>query len=159
MNQGILLIYRPSIIEEVSTLEIPYDEVLPLQIPYNLSRMTLSITPIIPMVIIVPTSFPFDNMKEVFWVYNYAVYIHGQKMQEKPMKSDKPIVSIAGTDGVTRSWRIFAPTSPLVDNSGPSTQDKGKQIENTQQGQDSIPANEVDEFLRVIRRSDYKVVE
>lgn len=58
MNQGFLLIDFPSMIEEVSTLEVPYDEVLPLQIPWSLSQMTLSVTPIVPMVITIPTSFP-----------------------------------------------------------------------------------------------------
>lgn len=78
-------------------------------------------------------------------------------MQEKPITSDKPIVSIAGTGGVTRNGRIFSPKSLPFENSGPSIQDKGKQIENAQQRQDSLPANEVDGFLRIIRRSEYKV--
>ncbi|XP_050916801.1 uncharacterized protein LOC127131973 [Lathyrus oleraceus] len=159
MDQGILLIDHPSMIEEVYTLEIPYDEVLPLQIPYNLSQMTLSVTPITPMMITVPTKFPFNDTKAVSWVYDPAVYIHGQKMQEKHMTFDEPIVSIVGTGGVTRNGRIFALTSSPVDNSGPSVQNKGKQIENAQQRQESIHANEVGEFLRIIRRSDYRVVQ
>lgn len=66
MDQGILLINHPSTIEEVSTLEIPYDEVLPLEIPYNFSQMALSVTPITHMVITVPTFFPFNDTKAVF---------------------------------------------------------------------------------------------
>lgn len=80
-------------------------------------------------------------------------------MQDNPLTFEEPIVNIAGTSGVTRSVRIFAPTSPPIDNSDPSTHAKGKHIENTQQRQDSLPANEVDEFLCIIRRSDYKVVD
>lgn len=37
MDQGILVIDHPSIIEDVSTLEIPYNQVPHLLIPYNLS--------------------------------------------------------------------------------------------------------------------------
>lgn len=153
------MIDRPSKIEEVSTLEIPYEEALPMQIPYDLSQMTLSINPITPMVITIPTSFPFNDTKAILWVYESSVNIHGQRMQEKPMMSNEPIVSIASTDGVTQSKRIFAPTFPPDDNSGPSAQEKGKQIKNTQQRQDSLPANEVYKFLRIIRRSDYRMVD
>lgn len=50
-----------------------------------------------------------------------------------------------------------------MDNGVTSNQDKGKQIENNQQGQDSTqkltPVNEVEEFLRIIRKSDYKLLE
>lgn len=80
MDQGILLIDRPSTIEEVSTLEIPYDEVVPLQIPYNLYQMTLSVTSFTPMVITVPTPFLYNDTKAIPWVYDSEVYIHGQKM-------------------------------------------------------------------------------
>ncbi|XP_050919814.1 uncharacterized protein LOC127137391 [Lathyrus oleraceus] len=159
VNQGILLIDLPSTIKDVSTLEIPYDEVPPLQIPYNLSQLTLSTNPIAPMVITVPTSFPYDDTKEVPWVYDTSVYIHGQKMQEETMKSNDPIVSIVGTGEVTRSGRIFAPVPPSIGPSGPSILNKAKQIDDTQQRQDSLPTNEVDEFLRIIKRSDYRVVE
>lgn len=75
------------------------------------------------------------------------------------MTFDEPIVSIVDTGGVTRSGILFALTSLPVDNNGLSTQDKGKQIDNVQQRQDSLPANEVDKFLRIIKRSDYRVVE
>lgn len=119
MDQGILLIDRPSMIEEISTLEILYDEVIPLQIPYNLSQMTLSAAPIIPIVITFSTLFPYNNTKAVSWVYDSTVYIHGQKLQEKMMTSNEPIINIAGTIGVTRSGRIFSPISLPADNSGP----------------------------------------
>lgn len=77
MDQEILLIDHPSTIEEASSLETPYDEVLPLQIPYDLSQMTLSENPITLMVITIPSPFPFNNTKAVSWVYDSAVYIRG----------------------------------------------------------------------------------
>lgn len=40
---------------------------------------------------------------------------------------------------------------------------KGKQVENNEQGRDSTqratPISEVEEFMRIIKKSDYKVVE
>lgn len=75
------------------------------------------------------------------------------------MKSNNPIINIVGTGGVTRSGRIFAPASSPIGTSGPSTIDKGKKIDNAQQRQDSLTTNEVDEFLCIIKISDYRVVE
>lgn len=77
MDQGFLMIDLPSTVEEVSTLEILHDEVFPMQIPYDISQMTLSINPITPIVIKIPTSFPYNDMKPVVWVYDSAIYIHG----------------------------------------------------------------------------------
>lgn len=92
--------------------------------------MTLSVNPITHMVIEVPTLFPYNDTKAVSWMYDFTVYVHDQKMQEKPMTSDEPIISITDTGGVTRRGIIFALTSLPVDNSDPSNQDKGKQIDN-----------------------------
>ncbi|XP_050890917.1 uncharacterized protein LOC127096379 [Lathyrus oleraceus] len=159
MYQGILVIYRPSIIEEVSTLEITYNQVQPLLIPYDLSQMTISSSPIVPMVIIVPTTFPFNDMKAVPWVYDLAIYIHGQRMKKEPTISAEPIENMTGIGGVTRSGRIFAPMPPMTDNGGLSSQEKGTQMKNAQQRQDSLPTNELDEFVCIIKRSDYTVVD
>lgn len=60
------------------------------------------------------------------------------------MASNEPIVSIAGTGWVTRSGRTFALTSLPVGNNYPSAQDKDNQIDNAQQRQDFLLANEVD---------------
>lgn len=49
MNEGIMVVEHRSTSEDVSTLEIPYDEVQPLQIPYDLSPMTISDNPVTPL--------------------------------------------------------------------------------------------------------------
>lgn len=155
MNQGILVVDCPSTNEDVSTLEIPYDEVPPMQIPYEFSQLTLSTNLITPIIITVPTPFPYINTKAVPWMYDTSVYIHGQKIQEEPIKSSDPMINITDTSGVTRSGRIFAPTPTPIGTINPSTSDKGKQIDGAQQRQDPAPSSEVDEFLRIIKKSDY----
>ncbi|XP_050875021.1 uncharacterized protein LOC127078622 [Lathyrus oleraceus] len=149
----------PSTKEDVSTLEMPYDEVPPLQIPYEFSQLTLSTNPITPIIITVPTPFPYVDTKAVPWMYDTSVYIQGQKIQEEPIKSSDPMINITGTSGVTRSGRIFAPTPTPIGTINPSTSDKGKQIDGAQQRQDPAPSSEVDEFLRIIKKSDYRVVD
>ncbi|XP_050889358.1 uncharacterized protein LOC127094581 [Lathyrus oleraceus] len=159
MNQGILVVDCPSTKEDVSTLEIPYDEVPPLHIPYDFSQLTLSTNPVTPIVITVPTPFLYVDTKAVPWMYDTSVYIHGQKVQEESLKSSDPMINITGTNGVTRSGRIFAPTPTPIGTINPSTSDKGKQIDGAQQRQDPAPSSEVDEFLRIIKKSDYRVVD
>lgn len=80
-------------------------------------------------------------------------------MQEEPIAYDEPMISIVDTGGVTQNGRIFAPVPPPIDNGGTSNQGKGKKIKVDQQRQDFIPTNEVDEFLCIIKRSNYRVVE
>ncbi|XP_050919190.1 uncharacterized protein LOC127136700 [Lathyrus oleraceus] len=126
MNQGILVVDCPSTKEDVSTLEIPYDEVPPLQIPYEFSQLTLSTNPITPIIITVPTPFPYVDTKAVPWMYDTSIYIHGQKIQEEPIKSSEPMINITGTSGVTRSGRIFSPTPTPIGTINPSTSNKGK---------------------------------
>lgn len=53
MNQGIILIDQLSTLKDVSTLDIQYDEVPLLQIPYNISQLTLSVDPVATIVITV----------------------------------------------------------------------------------------------------------
>ncbi|XP_050890912.1 uncharacterized protein LOC127096377 [Lathyrus oleraceus] len=159
MNQGILVVDCPSTKEDVSTLEIPYDEVPPLQIPYDFSQLTLSTNPVTPIIITVPTPFPYVDTKAVPWMYDTSVYIHGQKIQEEALKYSDPMINITGTSGITRSGRIFSPTPTPIGTINPSTSDKGKQIDGAQQRQDPAPSNEVDEFLRIIKKSDYRVVD
>ena len=80
MNQGIIVAKYLSTIEDVATLEIPYDQVQPLQIPYDLSPMTIFVNPVVPMIINVPNPFPFEDIKSISWIYDSIDYIHGQKV-------------------------------------------------------------------------------
>lgn len=127
--------------------------------PYDLLPMVISVNPIVPLVIIVPAPFTFDDTKAVPWIYDFIVYIHGQKVEDEPITSNEPTMNITRTSRVTRSGRIFAHGHPVIDYGGTSNQDKGKQVEASQQRQDSTPINNVKEFLCIIKRSEYNVVD
>lgn len=87
MNQGIIVAEHLSASENVTTLEILYDQVQPLKISYDLSPMTISVDPIIPLTITVPTPFPYGDTKAVSWIHDFVVYIHGQKVQRNHWQS------------------------------------------------------------------------
>lgn len=109
--------------------------------------------------ITIPTPFPYGDTKEVPWIYDSTVYIHGQRVQEEPLTVNEPTMNITRIGGVTMSGRIFASVTPITDNVETSSQDKGKQVKNHQQRHDSPPISEVKEFLRIIKKNNYKVVD
>lgn len=80
------------------------------------------------------------------------------------MESKEENANIAGVSGITRSGRVFAlvPT-PSNNNNESSSKAQGKQEVNEDQGnnatQKETRANEVGEFLRLVKKSDYKVVD
>lgn len=64
MNEGIIVVEHRSSSEDVATLEIPYDQVQPLKISYDLSPMTLSDNLVTPLLVIVPTHFHIGTQKQ-----------------------------------------------------------------------------------------------
>lgn len=65
---------------------------------------------------------------------------------------------------MTRSGRIFASVPPLENgNLGVVAKNKGKQASKPEQGQVLLQgkstSDDVEEFLRILKRSDYKVVD
>lgn len=163
MNQIVIVAKHLSTIEDIATLEIPYDQVEPLEIPYDLTLMTIKIDPVVPLTTTLPTHFPYVDTMTVSCIYDSIVYFQRKKVQDEPLEITEPLANITGTGGVNRSGRIFAPVPHTTDNGGTSSQDKGKQVKSDQQRQYSThketPIREVEEFLRIIKKSDYKVVE
>ncbi|XP_050908890.1 uncharacterized protein LOC127122628 [Lathyrus oleraceus] len=179
IDQGIFLVEHSSAANEVSTLEIPY---YPVQLPVENAPTT-------PLVIVVPAPFPYESAKAVPWNYNSTAYLHGRRLGERTAKARKtlvihvpfevpepaeaqksvevqePVVNITGTSGMTRSDRIFAapPPPPEKENLGTNAKSKGKQPAGPEQAQTQtqgkVMPDDVEEFLRIIKKSDYKVVD
>jgi hypothetical protein len=73
-------------------------------------------------------------------------------------------VNIAGAGGVTQNSRVFVQVPPSYNNNnGSPSKAQGKQVLNKDQGQNvaqnATPTDEVKEFLHLIKKSDYKVVD
>lgn len=154
MNQGTILVEQVLTDEGVATMEIPYYQTQ-IRVPAN---------PVTPLVIIVPSPFPFYSIKDVSWNYDSTIYMHGQKQEDKPLVIKESVVNIVGTGRMTRSGQVFASTPPLEKNNfKPLAKGKGKRNANADQGKNPTlnksPLEDVDELMRIIRRSDYKMVE
>lgn len=76
MNEGIFMVEQVFDEEHMATLEIPYS---PLQIPVSSSSVApmIILSPVAPLVVIVPSLFYFESTKAVPWNYGSTIYIHG----------------------------------------------------------------------------------
>ncbi|XP_050914897.1 uncharacterized protein LOC127129815 [Lathyrus oleraceus] len=138
--------------EETAVMDIPYDEV-------NVE------IPISPLVIEFPAPFAYEDEKAVPWIYQPRAFKQGQEYQ--PLMINEPnVTSIMGPAGMTRSDQVFAPRTDDT-----SAKAKGKEavvqipVPN-QEMQDmhlspkaAVTREEAEEFLRIIKKSDYKVVD
>ena len=110
-----------------------------------------------------PSLIPYENNKAVPLSYDSVVYINRVKQEGGPSPSQGPAISnIAGTGGMTRSGRIFgAGLSKKMDVI--PTKDKGKAVVDTNQETESpskdFTDQEAEEFLKIIKKSDYRVVD
>ncbi|XP_050915375.1 uncharacterized protein LOC127130402 [Lathyrus oleraceus] len=138
--------------EEIAVVDIPYDEVK-VEIPIS------------PLVIEFPAPFAYKDKKAVPLIYHPRAFKQGK--EDRPLMINKPnVTSIVGPTGMTRSGRVFAPR--IVDTSAKT---KGKETAvqipvPNQEMQDmhlspkaAVTREEAEEFLRIIKKSDYKVVD
>ncbi|XP_050902856.1 uncharacterized protein LOC127115319 [Lathyrus oleraceus] len=171
MNEGLVQIGYTRKLEDVSFIEsqvhtpfeIPYQQMeasAPFQISFSMYSQTSIQIPVPvpfqipvksedPIVFHVPASFLFESTKFVPWNYNSTTYAG-----DKPIVLEPVVTNIAGIGGMTRSGRVFAPEQPS----------KGKTLEGskkkeTKSSKKTIAQEEAEEFLRLIRKSDYKVVD
>lgn len=80
-------------------------------------------------------------------------------MGEKPLVLKPIITNIIGVGGMTRNGRVFAPEQAIKKNIPKNS--KGKEAIGSGEGPSKkcVPQEETKEFLRLIRKSDYKVVD
>ncbi|XP_050877617.1 uncharacterized protein LOC127081402 [Lathyrus oleraceus] len=119
---------------------------------------------------------PYSSKSVVPWHYGSDVYYHGVNQEGKPFE-EKPsddeslnVDNFVGTGRITRSGRVYSPQNGQ-DNADALAKAKGKQVMGD--NLEYVPVNalkpnaihgtssseEVEELLRLIRKSDYKVID
>lgn len=112
------------------------------------------------IVIYVLNLFSFDSTKVVPWNYESIVYVGNKHVILK-----EPVVTnIVGASGVTLSGRVFAPKVIPWKSSVPIVEPiKGKEVNSPETGEGSskkvVSVEEDREFLKIIKKSNYKVVD
>ena len=126
-----------------------------------------------PLIITTPGPISYSSEKVVPWNYGADVYYHGVKKElsdKEDKKVDPSVVNITKTNKITRSGRIFSPEISLpvqITTAKTTAGARGKEsmIEPSQM---EAPTENVvrdtfeqdlEEVLKIICRSDYKIVE
>ena len=115
------------------------------------------------MIIKGPSPIPYESNKAVPWSYDSVVYINRVKQEDGPSSSQGPTISnIAGIGGITWSGRVFG-SEPPKKKDETSIKDKGKAVVEASQEKEPPSKNftdqEVEEFIIIIKRNDYIVVD
>ncbi|XP_045822052.1 uncharacterized protein LOC123914933 [Trifolium pratense] len=152
MDQGLVQIGYSVVNPVIAALE----DFTPIEIPFK--RAPIPNKEVHPLVFRVPKSFPFESTQKVPWNYQPTVSMG----QEQVTLENPSVDSIAGIGGMTRSGRIFSHDQsskviekPLLDLA------KGKHVEEMgkEQPHKVAPKGDAEEFLKIIRKSDYQVVD
>lgn len=135
-----------------------------IDIPYNAVNVEIPITPLV-IEFLAPVA--YEDEKAVPWIYHPRAFKQGQ--EDRPLIINEPnVTSIVGPAGMTCSGRVFAPRT--VDTSAKA---KGKGVvthiqipvpnlemqEMHLSPKVVVTCEEAEEFLRIIKKSDYKVVD
>ena len=117
-----------------------------------------------------PSPTPYKNDKAVPWSYDSIVYVNGLKQECESSSSQGPVISnIVGTGGMTRSGWIFGSEPQKKDDvavkrkNDTLVNNKGKAVveasQETEPPSKKFTDQEAEEFLKIIKRSDYRVVD
>ncbi|CAJ2644571.1 unnamed protein product [Trifolium pratense] len=158
MDQGLVQIGYLRVNPVIATLESQDFE--PIEIPYQRSTIQTPMKTLDSMVIQVPAPFPFESTKKVPWNYLPVV-----SMGKEQLTIVEPHVdNITGIGGMTRSGRIFSSGQPSKSiEKTPVELAKGKGVEEKEirdgPPRGTIPKSDAEEFLRIIHKSDYQIVD
>ncbi|XP_058726057.1 uncharacterized protein LOC131597370 [Vicia villosa] len=147
---------RPEMVEnEVNVASILYT---PAKIPIPARAPPLVITLLGPV--------PYTSERAIPWNYGAEVFYQGAKYEIKSPVEKEDVDNVVGIGRMTRSGRVFNPTqNARDDNEEALAQAKGKRVveDTVDQGQSSnsedTVAKEMEEFLKIIKKSEYKVVD
>ncbi|XP_058764798.1 uncharacterized protein LOC131638262 [Vicia villosa] len=119
-----------------------------------------------PLVITLPGPVPYNSEKAIPWNYGGEVFYQGAKYEVKAPVEREGVGNVVGIGRMIRSGRIFnPPQNTRDDNVEALAQAKGKRVieDAVDQGQSSnsedTVAKEMEEFLKIIKKSEYKVVD
>lgn len=151
MNQGTVQDVRVEKDEEVSTLEIPY-------------LVTEVRIPVTSLMICVRFSFPYESTIYVPGKYDPTVYIQEKGHENRPLViNESSVTTIDSLGRMTRSGCIFVHIHAHNKIKESLAKAKGKEVVDVDQGQSSPKGasskKEADEFLIIIKKSDYHVVD
>jgi len=117
------------------------------------------------VVIFVPSPFPYKSSKTVPWNHDATAFVHEleERAEDEPTKVMDVVTHISEGSGMTRSGRIFAPNQLIRESNEAAVEaQKRKEAPSQDKGlefSDQSTSKDDDEFLKIIKRSEYKIVD
>ncbi|XP_050915276.1 uncharacterized protein LOC127130282 [Lathyrus oleraceus] len=158
INQGVLQISNIARNEDVSVIEPYFNLPEPVEIPYNSKGFVPSDSHLSPIVIYMPMSFPYENTKVVPWKYdiNAVDKIFEGSEDGKGLEAvNEDVTNIAGMSRMTHSGQIYTPEFNMT----PQIPTKEATIMVPAEEPKVVQSEDAVEFLKLIKISDYKVVD
>ncbi|KAI5415820.1 hypothetical protein KIW84_041023 [Lathyrus oleraceus] len=112
----------------------------------------------------------YENSRAIPWQYDNAFCRNRRpenqtrSVNETPVTVGSAVGNVGGPGGFTRSGHLFAPQVPRDNNAEALARTKGKQVVvEDEPVRKEVPENsfekDVEEFMRIIKKSDYKIVD
>ncbi|XP_050877865.1 uncharacterized protein LOC127081679 [Lathyrus oleraceus] len=158
MNKGVLHISNVTKNEDVLAIEPCFNLPKPYEIPYYSSGVFPTNSHQSPVEICMPTPFPYESTKVVPWKYEITTVdkiVEGSKDVEVIKVVNEDVTNIAGMSRMTHSGQIYTPELS-VNPQGPT---KESTVTAPIKEPEVVQSEDVVEFLKLIKRSDYKVVD
>ncbi|XP_050919585.1 uncharacterized protein LOC127137143 [Lathyrus oleraceus] len=157
-NNGVLQISGVIKNEDVLVIEPCFNLPEPFEIPYYSGGVVPANGQSSPVEICTPTPFPYKSTKDVPWKYEITVVdkvVKGSADVEVTEVVSKDVTNYAGMSRMTRSGRIYTPEF----NVNPQGPVKESTVVTPAKEPEVVQYEDVVEFLKLIKRNDYKVVD
>ncbi|XP_050914807.1 uncharacterized protein LOC127129715 [Lathyrus oleraceus] len=144
--------------EDVLVIEPYFNLPEPVEIPYYSSGVVPTNSHQSPVEICTPTPFQYESTKVVPWKYEITVVdkvVEGSADVEVTEAVSEDVTNIAGMSRMTRSGRIYT----LEFNVTPQGPAQESTVATPAKEPEEVPSEDVVEFLKLIKRSDYKMVD
>ncbi|XP_050909572.1 uncharacterized protein LOC127123393 [Lathyrus oleraceus] len=158
MDKGVLQISSAMKNEDVLVIEPCFNLPEPVEIPYYNGGVVPVNSKPSPVEICKPTPFPYESTKVVPWKYEITAVekvVEGSSDAEVIEAVSEDVTNIAGMRRMTRSGRIYTPEF----NMNPQGSAKESTVVAPTKEPEVVQSEDVVEFLKLIKKSDYKVVD
>ncbi|XP_050908978.1 uncharacterized protein LOC127122727 [Lathyrus oleraceus] len=158
MNKGVLQISSVGKNEDVSVIEPCFNLPEPVEIPYYSRRVMPANSHLSHVDICMPTPLPYESTKVVPWKYEITVMdkiVEVSEDGEVTETVNEDVTNIAGMSRMTRSGQIYTPEFNVT----LQVPAKESTFIAPAKEPEVVQSEDVIEFMKLIKRSDYKVVD
>ncbi|XP_050876694.1 uncharacterized protein LOC127080417 [Lathyrus oleraceus] len=158
MDEGMLQISSAVKNEDVLVIEPCFNLPEPVEIPYYSGGVVPVNSKPSPVEICMPTPFPYESTKAVPWKYEITAVdkvVEGSSDAEVTEAVSEDVTNIAGMSRMTRSGRVYTPEFNVT----PQRPTKESTVAAPTKEPEVVQSEDAVEFLKLIKRSDYKMVD